>query len=605
MPFQTVPSFEDWTPAADPTPGQFIIAISKTNPGIVTIDGTATLGFGVGDPVYVSGIGGMVEINNRFLTIGSIAAAGGNWAVTLKDGGVDVNTTSYSTYTGGGTITYASTGGSISTSGVGTCRNNLFDDGAFNTIAWSAVPGAQRYNVYKDFNGLFGYIGQTQTTSFVDDNIGPDISRTPPLSDNPFNGAGKYPGAVGYFEQRRCFAGPDLDPAYFWATRSGTEANLSYSIPGRDDDSIRFRIAARKRTAIRHILPMATLVLLSDTSEWRVAPSGGEVLTPDVSVKAQSHVGANNAQPVLVNNSILFAAAMGGHVREMSYSWQANNFSGGYLTGDLCLRAPHLFDGFEITEMAYAQSPFPIVWSISTSGKLLGITYVPEEEVGPWHQHDTQDGVFESICAIPENGDDVLYAVIRRTTAAGDQRYIERMEPRRSQDGIDGYFVDCGIVYDGAATTAITGLDHLEGKSVVALADGGVVNGLTVTGGAVTLPNAASLVYVGLPITSDITTLPIAIQAEAFGQGRPKNVNEVWLRFYASRGIYAGPSFTELSEYKPRSTEAYNAAPSLINGEIKLSLSPSWSADGQVCLRHADPLPLTLVSVTLGFAVGG
>jgi hypothetical protein len=34
------------------------------------------------------------------------------------------------------------------------------------------------------------------------------------------------------------------------------------------------------------------------------------------------------------------------------------------------------------------------VWCVSSSGKLLGITYVPEQQVGPWHQHDTQDGVF-------------------------------------------------------------------------------------------------------------------------------------------------------------------------------------------------------------------
>ena len=34
-------------------------------------------------------------------------------------------------------------------------------------------------------------------------------------------------------------------------------------------------------------------------------------------------MGANNVPPVVVNNIVLYAAARGGHVRELSYSWQA------------------------------------------------------------------------------------------------------------------------------------------------------------------------------------------------------------------------------------------------------------------------------------------
>ena len=88
-----------------------------------------------------------------------------------------------------------------------------------------------RHNVYKFSNGLYGYIGQmdvTASASFRDDNITPDVSQTPPEANTPFTGAGNYPGAVGYHEQRRCFGGTNTKPQNFWATRSATENNLSY-----------------------------------------------------------------------------------------------------------------------------------------------------------------------------------------------------------------------------------------------------------------------------------------------------------------------------------------------------------------------------------------
>lgn len=590
---------------AQPTGGPRITGITKANPGVIKIEDEG-LTITTSSVVFIAGVGGMTQINNQFydvdtvtpVTIGSIYL---HSFVTVSQGGTPLDTSAFSAYTSGGTMGISS-GGVVSTTGVGTCSNNLFDDGAYNTIAWAAVPGAQRYYVYKLSNGLFGYIGQTEGLSFVDDDIAADISKTPPILENPFVSAGNYPAAVGYYEQRRCFAGTDDDPAFFWATRSATESNLSYSIPQRDDDSVRFRIAARERCAIKHIVPLGQLVLLSESSEWRIAPADGEVLTPNVSVRPQSYIGSAEATPMIVNNNLIFAAKRGGHVRELAYNWQAN----GYVNGDLCLRAPHLFDEATLVDLAYTKAPVPIVWAVSSSGDLLGMTYIPDQQIGAWHHHDTKDGTFENVVAVPEGDNDVLYCIVKRATPAGDKRFIEYMLPRQSDDDdTDGFFVDCGLTYNGAPATTISGLTHLEGQVVTILADGGVMPSQTVTGGAITLTNAASVVHVGLEITADLKTLPLAFEVDGYGQGRPKNVNEVWLRFFKSRGVFAGPTFDKLTEHKPRTTENYDSPPSLITGEIRLGITPTWSDGGEVCLRHTDPLPLTLVSMTLGIAVGG
>ena len=142
--------------------------------------------------------------------------------------------------------------------------NNIFVTGAKNTVTWNAVSGATRYRVYKNQGGLYGFLGETTTTTLIDNNISPDFSRTPPIHENDFVGTGNYPGAVSYFEQRRVFAGTNNAPQNIWMTKSGTESNMSFGLPIRDDDRIEFRVAAREANTIRHIVPLTNLLLLQD-----------------------------------------------------------------------------------------------------------------------------------------------------------------------------------------------------------------------------------------------------------------------------------------------------------------------------------------------------
>lgn len=487
-------------------------------------------------------------------------------------------------------------------SSLASVSSNLYETGCVNIITWSAVAGAAYYNVYKQQGGIYGFIGHTTSLSLTDNNISADLSKTAPNYDSLFGGASDYPGAVSYFEQRRCFAGTNNKPQNIWMTKSGTESNMSYSLPIRDDDRIAFRVAAREANTIRHIVPLTQLLLLTSSAEWRVTSVNSDAITPTtISVRPQSYVGASNVQPVIINNSLIYGASRGGHVRELGYSWQAN----GFITGDLSLRAPHLFDAYDIADMAYAKAPVPIVWFVSTSGKLLGLTYVPEQQVGAWHWHDT-DGVFESCTVVAEGSEDVLYCVILRTIGGSSKRYVERMASRQFTAQADAFFVDCGLTYSGAAATTISGLAHLEGKTVSILADGAVHPQRVVTGGAITLDQAASKVQIGLPITADLQTLPLAAQIDnAFGQGRYKNANKLWLRVYRSSGIFAGPDASNLTEAKQRTTEPYGSPPALKSDEIQILLSPSWGDSGQVFVRQADPLPLTVVSMTAEVALGG
>jgi hypothetical protein len=564
------------------------VASNNIDESLVSVEAHGLL---AGDPIYTVGILGMTAANLTGLIVATVPST---TTFTVSLAGAALDTSTFGTYTSGGKVWM--------TAGV---KNNLFDTGASNTVTWTNVTGALRYHVYKYSNGLWGYLGQASATagSFLDDNITPDISTTPPEAANPFNSAGNYPGAVTYFDQRRVFAGTINQPQNMWLTRAGTESNLTYSIPTRDADSISFRVVAREANTVRHLVPLANLVALTSSAEWRVTSVNTDSLTPtSISVKPQSYIGANDAAPVIVNNNVVYAAARGGHVREMAYQYTA----GGYVTGDLSLRAPHLFDQMTIIDMAFSKSPYPIVWMVSSNGNLLSLTYVPEQQIGAWAHHDT-DGVFESICVVAEGAEDVLYAIVRRVINGTSKRYVERMRPRVFATLADSFFVDCGgtFVSTTGAVSTISGAYWLEGKTISILADGAVHRQLVVSGGSFTLDNPATKVQFGLPITADLQTLPVANQSEAAGQGKKKNVNKVYVQIKDSGAPATGPSFTSLTSPKIRTTEPYGAPPNLQTGEVEIVNRAAWGDSAQVCLRQTDPLPLTLISMTIDYAEGG
>jgi hypothetical protein len=488
-----------------------------------------------------------------------------------------------------------------SASGTTNQTNNLLQTGAFNVITWGAVAGAGRYRVYREDNGLFGYVGETDALTFKDEGVTPDLSITPPNIKPTFTGAGNYPAAVSYYQQRRVFGGTLTQPQNVWMTRSGTESNITYSLPSRDDDSLSFKVSAREANTIRHIVSLQDLVLLTSSAEWRLDGTNGALSPSNILVGPQSYVGSNNVQPLVVNNSLIYAAARGGHVREMGFSQDA----GGYITGDLSLRATHLFDTLRIVDMAYAKAPIPFCWMVSSNGKLLGFTYIPEQQIGAWHQHDTINGEFESIAVVAEGEEDALYCVVKRTIDGQQVRYVERLKSRAFDSQEDGFFVDCGLTYSGVPADNISGLDHLEGQEVAILIDGAVHPRRTVTGGAVTLDVEGSTIHIGLPITADLKTLPLSFETGGMGQGRVKNVNKVWLRVYRSSGIFTGPSIDRLTEAKQRTTEPYGAPPALKTEEIEIMVESDWTDTGSICVRQADPLPLTILSMSLEVSIGG
>jgi hypothetical protein len=344
------------------------------------------------------------------------------------------------------------------------------------------------------------------------------------------------------------------------------------------------------------------VILLTSGGVWRLTSSDGGAITPStLSVKPQSGVGANTAQPIIDDTTALYIAARGGHIRELGYNWQVQSF----VSGDLSLRAPNLFDGYDITELAFQRAPTPIMWGISTAGILIGMTYVPDQDVRALWTRSTTNGVIESVCCVAEGIEDRIYVIVKRTIGGATVRYVERMAERLWSDRNAAVFVDCAGSYNGDPTTTVTGLTWLEGQTVSILADGAVIPSQQVAGGTITLPVEASTVQVGLPLVAQMQTLPVAlITAPGAAQGRVKNINRAFFRVKDTGGLKAGPNASSLVEAKERTTENPGSPPNLITDEIEIVTYPSWSNGGQFVIYHDDPLPMTVLSMTGEVALG-
>lgn len=409
--------------------------------------------------------------------------------------------------------------------------------------------------------------------------------------------AGDYPGCVSYFEQRRWFAGSRMRPQYIWATKTGTETDMGYSLPSQSTDRIKVRVASQDSNRIRHIVPLSQLLMLTASGEWRVSPVNSDAITPEsMSVRPQSYVGSSQTKPVLINNTMIFASARGGHLRELGYSYQA----GGYITSDVCLRAAHLFDHHEVVDIAYAKAPYSIFWCVNDIGKLISFTYVPEQQVGAFAQHETQ-GDFESCAVVPESNEDILYVVTKRKIGDNTVRFVERMNEYIIDKDEDYLFMDCAGTYSGPAKTEISGISWLNGMKVSILADGYCVPDQVVQNGKITLRRAASKVHIGLPYNSDIQTLPLALQLQdlSFGSNHRKNISGVAVRMIDSASILAGSSFDDLYQQPTRGRETPGTPPKKRNGEFEVDIAASWTDDGQVCIRQSAPLPLKISSITV------
>lgn len=470
-----------------------------------------------------------------------------------------------------------------------------------NRLNWTAVPGVWRYNVYKNTgSGVFGIIGYTDSSSFTDDNITPDMTLQPAEVLVSFNSPGDYPGVTAYHAQRAWFANTLNEPQSFWTSGLASFSYFRASFPPQDDQAFTYKLSSLRAAPILYAVPLNDLLFFTGAGVFKVFPVGGPVAPQNMDSKVVAAVGASPfAEPQAMSQSVVFPAAGSAHVHALSSDGSEN----GYASTDLSIIAPQFADGYTWVQTTSAQAPYPLWYGLRSDGKIIALTFLAAEQVYAWHQHELPGGFAESIAVVPEGANDVLYAVVRRTVNGSTVRYIERIEPRyRTGDQAEAFFLDCGKTYRGTAMTTIMDLGHLEGKEVYALADGRPMGPFTVTSAEITLDDTADIVHVGLAYDAELQTLALATdQVAGFGVGVEKNISAVHVRFRTSALVEAGTNFTDMRPMVPEAEELLGDVPVLHDGVKQIDIDGEWSPDASVCIRQSQPLPATIAGVAVDY----
>lgn len=458
-------------------------------------------------------------------------------------------------------------------------------------LTWSAVTNAIEYNIYRAVNGLYGYVGTSSTTSFIDDNIEPDLTSCAPNFTNPF--VNENPSSVCYYQQRKVYAASKKSPQTFWASQSGTNNNFNVSRPLNATDAITMTIYDNTANQIQHLIPFDDLIVMTTNAEWCVNGSDG-VFSPNPApvTKLQSYYGSAKLKPVISGSMVLFVQSGGSIVRDLGYNYFSNSYDG----QELSLFANHLFEGKTIVSMAYSKEPHRILWCVMSDGTINALTYNPKQKISAWHCHKTK-GYFESVATIRENNEDIAYFVVRRKINGQTKRYIERFKTRVVSSLEDAFFLDCALKAEFEnKVTKVSGLEHLKNQKVNALLDFGVVEGLFVDeNGEVELPYEASNVLIGLAYDFELETLNLE---GASTLGTNKIINKVEVKILNSREDFFIVNDNDTLSQNARSHESVNNPNMLFSRDVEFCPLSDAGLQKSVRLTQKYPLPLNILAIS-------
>lgn len=407
-----------------------------------------------------------------------------------------------------------------------------------------------------------------------------------------FNPSGGGAATVAFFQDRLVLANAELNENAIWMSKTGAYNDFGRSTPLVDSDGITINIPSRRLNGVKNLVSLGALLALTSDAEISVGAVSGDAISPSsVFTKSHSNRGSCGIDPVIVGDRVVFVQRGYTQVRDLGYQFQADSYVG----REISLTARHLLDGYTIVDVAYQQEPDSIIWFVRSDGKLIACTYVPEQEFLSWSIHET-DGLVKSIACINTQGGDEVYMSVERDGVVMIEKMATRVD---AESGFDWHYVDSGVRYSGTPVSTITGLSHLEGRTVSVLADGFVIPNKVVTGGAVALGGDYSVVHVGLPYESVLDTIGYNLpMPDGTSQGRKYHIARIQFFFVRSRGGWCGMDDTHIQEIISKDAQGdLSQAEPLHTGWSRENLRQNDDPYGHVLYKQVDPLPVTIASI--------
>jgi hypothetical protein len=410
-----------------------------------------------------------------------------------------------------------------------------------------------------------------------------------------------WPSAVAFHEGRLWWAGKDkffgsVSDAFesFDPDTEGDSAPISRSIGFGPVDSVSWLVTNQRLLAGTD----GAVIECSSSSQ-------NEVLTPtNFKPVPAATQGCARIAAVKIDDRTVFVQQSQLRVYELAYAIERN----GSALEDLTVLCPEI-GSTGISRIAVQRQPDTRLHCVLDDGTVAVMVLDKAENVICWVKVET-DGLVEDVCVLPGTVEDSVYYIVARTIGGVTYRFHEKWALESEARGAAVNKIADSFVYAAAASSTITGLDHLEGEEVVAWGGGAYLGEFTVSGGSITLHASTTYTHrcAGLTYQARFKSTKLAYVADARrGQSalnRRKRINAIGLILVDTHaeGLQFGPDFDNL-DYMPL-TEGYaevdgDAIHSTYDEDpISFPLG-NWSTDARLCLQATAPKPACVLAVTI------
>ena len=430
---------------------------------------------------------------------------------------------------------------------------------------------------------------------FVNQNTldGVDVSLEEPV----WSAAHGYPSTVTFHESRLWMGNSTSRPQTLWGSVIGSFFDFDRGV-GNDDEGIDITLDTDQVNAIYHIVSGRHLQIFTSGGEFFIPES--PIKPSEVRVSRQTKFGVLQAvRPINVDGATMFIQRNGKQVREFIFTYTEAS----YVSSEVNLLAPHIMGSGLPLAMASqtgdVNNEGNYLFVVNNDGTMGVFITNRAEKVMAWTKFVT-DGTISDVAVV----EDVVYIFVTRSIGGSTKHFIEALD--------DNHFTDSSVKKSQSSSATVTGLNHLDGKECrvransLATAGGGKTNTVmanaTPSSGSVTLNRVVTDVEVGINFDVTIKTMPSAINLQSGPVSvKKRRISKVSAQLHESSGLKINDKAVP---NKNLGVNVLGKPPEVFTG-IKTLPILGYSKTAQVTVTQTDPLPLTLLGLTVELQVTG
>lgn len=253
--------------------------------------------------------------------------------------------------------------------------------------------------------------------------------------------------AIAFHENRFWLLGAVEEPEGVWGSDSGDYTRFTEG--GADDAAIFLRVTGSEANTIQWaVSARGALFVGSGGNEGKIEPVSDSLLTNSTArYTPLSSIGSIHAQPVVINDDVIFIQRDGRRIRRIRSTLEQDN-----MPEDMNVLSERiLFPAASL--LAYQQSPDSVLWLPRSDGVLAGITMEKQQQVAAWHAHPIGGATTAAGASRNQHANVVSAAVIPHPDAKEDQVWlcVERL--------IDGALVKYVEFCEDKFAPVIEGID--------------------------------------------------------------------------------------------------------------------------------------------------